>query len=369
MKFIHTADIHLGSNIGGYKISSFNQSLAKDIERKVRSDLDNSLRKISNYARDNKIEVILICGDLFDTDHITNDVYNKFKSIVNEYKDLKYYYVLGNHDAKSIFKLNEKPANLYDFYENSISYSVGDIQIYGFNHLTEYKEDFYEKIRIEDSNKFNIVMMHGYPSSNIGKISQHIIDITYLKNKGVNYYALGHEHKRRILDVDKRAICVSSGNPVGRNFADGELGEKGFFVVDTKDYKNPKFIKLDNAYEFYKLTIDVSDINSFDKLVSTIKSKVKSNHYVDLTLTGQTSFDLDTQALFDALNLPIQIDNQTRIKFDFKKLEKEQSLKGEFVRKAKAALQKKLDSHEHGIDYYNELYDQIIDLVLREFKR
>ncbi len=366
MKFIHTADIHLGSNISGYQISSFNQSLANDIERKVKSDLDNSLRKISNYARDNKIEIILISGDLFDTDHITNDVYNKFKSIVMEYPDLKYFYILGNHDAKRIFVLNEKPANLYDFYKNGTSYVFGDVQIYGYDYLSEYKEEFYQNIKVEDPNKFNIVMMHGYPASNVGKMGMYMIDILNLKNKGVNYYALGHQHKRQILDVDNRAICVSSGNPVGRNFSDGELGEKGFFVVDTNDYKNPKFVKLDNAYEFHKLDIDVTGINSFEKLMSTIKSKVKPNQYVFITLTGQISFDLDINNLNDSLNLPILISNETRIKFDFEKLSKEQSLKGEFIRKVRNSPSfNNITDAEHK----KESQDEIIDLILREFKR
>lgn len=60
MKIIHTADIHLGSKMD----SRFNREISN--ERKI--ELRNTFKRLVEYAKANKVSVIMLCGDIFDSD-------------------------------------------------------------------------------------------------------------------------------------------------------------------------------------------------------------------------------------------------------------------------------------------------------------
>ena len=60
VKIIHTADIHLGSKMD----SRFSEEIAN--ERKA--ELRNTFRRLVEYAKDNDVTVIMLCGDVFDSD-------------------------------------------------------------------------------------------------------------------------------------------------------------------------------------------------------------------------------------------------------------------------------------------------------------
>ena len=60
MKFIHCADLHLGS-----KISS---KFPKEISEERRAEVRNSFRRMVGYANENAIDVIVLAGDVFDSE-------------------------------------------------------------------------------------------------------------------------------------------------------------------------------------------------------------------------------------------------------------------------------------------------------------
>ena len=59
MKIIHTADIHLGSKINKFP---------KDISNERKQEIRNSFLRMVNYANENGVSLILLSGDVFDSD-------------------------------------------------------------------------------------------------------------------------------------------------------------------------------------------------------------------------------------------------------------------------------------------------------------
>ena len=60
MKIIHTADIHLGSKM--------DSRYPRELVQKRKEELKNTFLRMVEYAQKNEVKVILLCGDLFDSD-------------------------------------------------------------------------------------------------------------------------------------------------------------------------------------------------------------------------------------------------------------------------------------------------------------
>ena len=74
MKIIHCADIHLDSRI------TANLSATKSKQRKA--EVLNSFCNMCDYAVNNGVEVVIIAGDLFDSDRCSdaNQIFQQFLS-------------------------------------------------------------------------------------------------------------------------------------------------------------------------------------------------------------------------------------------------------------------------------------------------
>ena len=94
-----------------------------------------------------------------------------------------------------------------------------------------------------NSNNFNIVVLHGQEANYSDKKDKaEIINLKELKNKNIDYLALGHIHKYKLEKLDNRGIYCYSGCLEGRGF--DECGDKGFVLLEIEENKiNTKFIK------------------------------------------------------------------------------------------------------------------------------
>ena len=103
MKIIHTADIHLGSRMD----SKFNKEIAN--ERKA--ELRNTFKRLVEYAKDNGVSLIMLCGDMFDSDRPFKKDKDFFYSVVTANPDIDFLYLKGNHDISDAIP-EELPDNL-----------------------------------------------------------------------------------------------------------------------------------------------------------------------------------------------------------------------------------------------------------------
>lgn len=81
-----------------------------------------------------------------------------------------------------------------------------------------------------------------------------------LAQAGLDYYALGHVHRRSVLVDGKPFWAVYAGNLQGRSPAAGEQGAKGALVVEVERdsglIESPRFVALDQV-RFLELRLDV----------------------------------------------------------------------------------------------------------------
>jgi DNA repair exonuclease SbcCD nuclease subunit len=146
------------------------------------------------------------------------------------------YLIYGNHDAASkLIKQLRPPSNVHIFRASEPQTFSNDelrVAIHGQSFATpEVTEDLSGKYPPPVPGFFNIGVLH----TNLGGISEHAnyapCSLDALKNKGYQYWALGHVHNRQILCTDP--YIVYPGNSQGRHGK--EQGEKSCELVTVAD--------------------------------------------------------------------------------------------------------------------------------------
>jgi len=257
MLIAHCADLHLNSPLKTHLDSKHSDSRKKELLNSFR----NMIRKCDEMG----VEVVLISGDLFDEKTSPNKLALELIKIFKNYSRISFIYCVGNHDSVNVF-LDEDISNLYVCNNSWKKFSYDNVDIYGIN-FNDISSGYLYDTLVTDGNRKNIVMIHGEAKESGN--SSDIINLKKLANKGIDYLALGHIHKRSITNLDSRGIAVYPGCLEGRGF--DEDGMKGFYIIDTSDIKNPKFVE-NSIRVIHRLEYDLSLYNTYDEFYDKLKN-------------------------------------------------------------------------------------------------
>ncbi len=339
MKIIHCADLHLDSKMTA--------NLSKDKAKERKNEILRTFTRMVDYARQNEVSVVLIAGDMFDTRNVSAMVRNTVKEKIMQNPDIDFLYLKGNHDNDNFLsKLDEIPDNLCLFNENWTTYKYGKVAVSGLelssaNNLTAYNS------LVLDHDEYNIVMMHGQLSEYRSKDNAEVISLDDLKNKNIDYLALGHVHDFRCEKLDNRGVWCYSGCLEGRGF--DECGEKGFVVLDIDPESRTaklEFVPIASR-NLYTLPVDVTGIGTTQEAAARMEAAVSEYGYsskslVKFVLTGEVDVEceLDTKFLEEQFLEYFYFEkvyDKTRLMVNYSDYEKDASLKGEFVRMVSAS--------------------------------
>lgn len=293
MKFIHTADIHLGHPFTGLN------NLPNELLRKIETATFNSFIKLVDYAIKYQVDFILISGDLFDTKHQNIEVLdflkNQFKRLSLENIDV--YLSFGNHDFNQTIANFNFGDNVTLFSKNvtvkeTVTSDNKNVKIVGFSYQQQHiNKNIIDQFPIKTDSDFEIGMYHGSVDGKNGQYAP--FNVTQMKEKHYDYWALGHIHKRQVLS--QKPFIAYSGNLQGQNIK--EIGEKGFYLVTSNGNElKPKFISCAEViWQIVKFDIPtVATQNDLLKLIiSKLKDEVDKNvslKMIRLELVGSFEF-------------------------------------------------------------------------------
>ena len=232
IKFIHTADIHLDSPLKG--LEAHEDAPVEEIRGATRRAFDNLI----DLAIDEKVDFILIAGDLYDGDWKDYHTGLFFATRMGHLSKagIRVFIVSGNHDAASqITKGMPLPDNVTRFSSRKPqSVKLDDLNViihgqsYSSRAVTDNLASRYPRF---DSNYFNIGMLHTSLTGREGHENYVPCTLDDLTSKGYDYWALGHIHKREI--VSKDPMILFPGNIQGRHIK--ETGAKGATLVTVED--------------------------------------------------------------------------------------------------------------------------------------
>ena len=333
MKIIHCSDLHLDSRMK----SNLDSKKAKERRDEILITYQNMIK----YAVNNDVKIILIAGDLFDKKDITVKARNIVIDSIISNPGIDFIYLKGNHDESGFLENLERiPENLKLFNSDKwTTYNYRNITISGieFGKLSDY--EIYNTLFL-NKGEFNIVTMHGQESKYDMKDKTEIINVSSLKNKNIDYLALGHIHKYKQAEIDQRGIYCYSGCLEGRGF--DECGEKGFVLLDIDEESlkySSRFIPFAER-TLYEVDVDVSEAKTTidtEKLIDKKLSSVSKDSLVKIVLNGKVDIDSERdikylEKKYKSIYYFVKIYDETTLKIDFMTYQHDASLKGEFIR-------------------------------------
>lgn len=322
-KIIHTADIHLGSSMQARLPQS------KADERKT--ELRQAFNKMLDYAKKAGVKIILLSGDVFDSDRPSKKDKEFFYSAIKSNPDIDFLYLRGNHDRAESYTESDI-ANLKTFSSEWSYYRYGRICIAGAEMTDDNADILYRSLQLGAAD-INIVMLHGQ----VGDYRDSDICIPRLKGKNIDYLALGHIHSYDKFPLDDRGVCVYSGCLEGRGF--DEAGQKGFVCLQIDDRISDEFV-INSIRTVNRLQVDLSDTSDLYSACRKAEEAVKGlgRDIVRMELTGEIDFDAEGLAaeIEKALENEcyfLSAKDMTLRRIDIERLRGDISLRGEFIRR------------------------------------
>ncbi len=319
MKFIHCADIHLGS-----KIDSF----PKEISEKRKTEVRNTFLRTVEFAKNNQIPVLLLCGDIFDREKPYKKDTDFFYDVVRSNPEIDFLYLRGNHDETGD---RQTLSNLKTFSTEWTYYAYGDVVVAGIELVKENRRSYYSTLQLDPTKK-NIVMLHGQVGDEI--------NLTKLREKNIDYLALGHVHEYVEGELDGRGRYAYSGCLEGRGF--DETGVKGFVSLEVDDKVKASFQPFSRRL-IHKVEVDVSGLCEGHAMAKRAREKAQFQRedIYRVELVGEVDADLDefegdVRAYLAGECEFLSVKDRTKKKIDYEGYEYDNSLKGEFVRAVKA---------------------------------
>lgn len=228
MKFLHAADIHLDSPLRG--LDRYEGAPADEIRGATRKALGN----LVSLAIEEDIDFVILAGDLFDGDwpDFNTGLFFVQQMARLGQRNIPVYVVRGNHDAES--KITRKlpwPHNVHFFSSRkpeSIALDDLDVVIHGQSFATQkIIDDLALGYPSAVPGKINIGVLHTSLDGREGHATYAPTSLNVLKSRGYDYWALGHVHKREV--VNTTPLIVFPGNIQGRHIK--ETGSKGCELV------------------------------------------------------------------------------------------------------------------------------------------
>ena len=303
LTFIHSGDIHLGAPFRGLR------ALSRKWADRLVSAIPEAFDRVVESCLENQVDFLVLAGDIFDTDKPSYAHYRHFIKGVERLKDahIPVYIVAGNHDPFSNWHdyQDALPENVLFFPSDQAEYIVhrknGEPLAFiagrGFSNQPAggdiargiTRAAAREACGVEAPFAVGILHTGFWMDPFKAPCSE-----TTLLSADMNYWALGHIHKK-YLQPENDPVIAYCGCAQGRDIK--ETGERGCFKVTLEEGVPNKveFIQT-GSVEWEQLEIDVSECAGVDDILARcIRVMFDTNTQVEceemiarITFVGQT---------------------------------------------------------------------------------
>ncbi|MBE7687106.1 exonuclease subunit SbcD [Tenacibaculum finnmarkense genomovar ulcerans] len=348
MKILHTADWHLGHRLH---------------EHSQLEEQTLFLAWIENYISNEKIDLLLISGDIFDTSSPSNQSLTMYYNFLVKLQKTSCKNIIitgGNHDSpgtlnapkellnalsiKVVGKATEKIADeVFEININDEKVLIGAVPYLrdgdirravageSFDDLTDkykkalinhYQEIAIESEKINSSNAPVIAMGHLFATGGSVSDSEQNIYVGTLGHIGAqdfptyfDYVALGHLHRPQIVGENDKIRY--SGSPNILSFSELTYDKKIIVLeISANKISNIDDVIVPNFREFYKLKGSMDDCIA--KFPSIISNSYQLKPWVEIVLDQDNTIQTDELKIaseaYDFEILKITLKNQRKIK-------------------------------------------------------
>lgn len=258
MKIMHLSDLHIGKKVNEYSMLQ---------------DQVYILKEILHIIDDEKVETVIIAGDVYDRSLPPNEALELFDEFLYQLsnRNVNVFVISGNHDSPErisyggrmmtenkiflspVYDGNVKPISLNDDYGEVNFYLLpfvrpADIRRYFPDENIENYTDAV-KVAIDnmnvDFNERNILVTHQFVTGAELSESEDIIvggtdNVSGEVFDGFDYVALGHIHREQTVGKDNIRYC---GTPLKYSFSEAK-NIKSVTILDFNDKGNIEYSKI-----------------------------------------------------------------------------------------------------------------------------
>ncbi len=275
VRFIHCADLHLGTPFKG--ISELNPDLGDMLYQSTYMSFEN----IVTLAVKEKVDCVLIAGDVYDSEDKSLQAQLRFRGGLSRLSDadIRTLIAYGNHDPLNGWSATLKwPKGVFAFPGDKvecISLQEQDETIALVYGTSFAKRDIKENLSLgfapTDERIPRIGLLHANVGTNTGHEPYAPCSVEDLCSNRIDYWALGHVHQSSIIRPANPAItypgCSQSRSP-------HETGSKGCYIVTLEFGGDPiiEFAPTD-VVRYLSDSIDISACLSLDEVVDSAVEK------------------------------------------------------------------------------------------------
>jgi DNA repair protein SbcD/Mre11 len=315
IKFIHTADIHLGKT---YRNST------EEAERY--EDFFRCLSSIVSDAINERVDFVLVCGDLFHEGQILPRTFAKTIETLQPLKNagIPCIAIEGNHDwihrrnniswMEALSEMGyicllrpgrtEDGGYRFDPFDEATGtgghIEINDLNIYGLGYIGSQAGSHVERICSAVTTENNLLLFHvgiwKYSPVEIGNMK---LEEAFPLADKFGYVALGHGHKPYKVETPKgKPFAYNPGAPERVNFGE-EKYDKGYYFVTVNDgIFIPEFRQTDPRPMMVE-TINLNGCSNADEAINTFRKQIevkfnniqdKRSPLIELKLTGRIGF-------------------------------------------------------------------------------
>lgn len=278
-RFLHTGDLHLDSPITGLSATAPPEVLGV-----LRAATTDAWRAIVRLAIDERVDFVLVAGDVFETSNPTLLGQARFRDGLAELAEhgIRSFVVHGNHDPLDgrAWAASLRFPELTHRFGSAVGESVvverdgtAIARIHGRSYPTAAVADNYAA-GFENPGKgpFSIGLLHTNVGDRPGHANYAPCSIEDLRRAGMDYWALGHIHQPgKVMDDPPAYYC---GIPQGRD--PGEVGARGCWLVevDANARAANRFVAVD-VVRWSELAVDIGDLATDDDLRAACRSAIE----------------------------------------------------------------------------------------------
>ena len=275
VKFLHTADWHIGRKLQG-----------KDLLEDQQYVMNNLISKID----ETKPDFLIIAGDLYDRSVPSKEATTLLQELlvkINIECNIPIFAISGNHDSRERLAIGEAWFSKHKFYLHTRlnqafdKITIEDTDIY----LLPYFEPFEAREYFEDAtltthnsatkrvideiyknidmSRINILVAHTFVSGGLETDSEREISVGTVENVAVeifekfDYVALGHLHNPNAIKEER---IKYSGSPMAYSFSEATQ-TKGMRLVElTKEIYTEEFISLEQKRKLHNISARYEEV-------------------------------------------------------------------------------------------------------------
>ena len=331
MRILHAADLHLDSAFAG---------LAEEKAALLRQESRDILRRMVDWANDHAVDVMLLSGDLFDSDRMYSQTARTLAQALARFRG-RIFLSPGNHDfyaPGSGYDAVDWPENVHIFTSRrpqtvllrSLNASVTGA---AFTSAEEW-EPFDGASFSGGDAPIRLGVLHGEVTR--GESKYRAIPPAEIEKTNLTYLALGHVHRCAGVQRAGNTAYAYPGCLPGRGF--DETGDKGFLYGEiTPEKVELEFIPF-APRRYQSVTADITDRDPADAVRQALDPDCGQD-ICRVLLTGSRRENFSLSALTSELSglcAALELTDETYPEEDVWARCGEDSLRGLFMQNLRA---------------------------------